>query len=102
MSRDSFWPDGVWQFHESGSWLVKGDHTKESAVAAINDCIAAECDIGCYSDDYPEPLLVDDVWCCESRWWRWVPAPRGDDNYPCYLHEAEPHARGAFQAAMLD
>jgi hypothetical protein len=32
----------------------------------------------------------------ESRYWRVVPAPPGDDEFPCYIYPAKGPGRGAF------
>lgn len=111
MTAYSAWmPVGVWQFHESGTWLVKGEHTMESAVAAINAAFELTedgyyepvDDIGVYPDDCPSRLFtVDDFGYFGCRWHRWIPAPRDDPDYRFYLHDAAPHSRGAFQAAEL-
>jgi len=94
-------------FHECGGWLVYGDHTKESAVARLNELTATAADqeeYGVYPDDtWDEPFTVDCFKTFEPGWWRWIPpAVHGDDDYYShYLHDAKPHSRGAFQAAGL-
>jgi hypothetical protein len=92
-------------FHESGGWLVYGEHTKESAVARLNELTATPADqeeYGIYPDDtWTEPFNVETFRSFDPGWWRWVPAPRLDENYAYYLHDAKPHSRGAFQAAGL-
>ncbi len=110
MGRSSsFMEDGVWHFREGGEWLVKNAITVEEAAASINACIEwdgefpeVSCDINIYEDELPDtPYTAEDFKTHSIGWWRWVPAPRDSDDYPCYLHPAKPNARGAFQAALL-
>ena len=34
-------------------------------------------------------------------WWRWVPGGPGDD-FGVYQHDAQPHARGAFEVTYVN
>ena len=97
-------------FHESGGWLVPGDHTKESAVAALNAATATPEDqeeYGVYPDDtWCEPFIADDFHTFTLGWVRKVPNAAyyrsgDDDEYAWMLHDAKPNSRGAFLAAQL-
>lgn len=37
----------------------------------------------------------------KHAWWRFVPAPEGDDH-SSYMHPAKPHSRGAFPVTYCE
>lgn len=97
-------------FHEGGGWLIPGDHTKESAVAALNAATPTHEDqeeYGIYPDDvWDEPFTVGDFLSFLVGWYRKVPNVdyyRGGDHdeYAWMLHDAKPNSRGAFLATQL-
>jgi hypothetical protein len=104
--------EGVYCFRESGGYIVKNVQTIEDAVERLNSCYdpsesggyEPHCDIGLYGEDAWTSRLHKPSDFPHSRigWFRWVPNPTHDDDYAAtYLHDAEPHARGAFPAVCL-
>jgi hypothetical protein len=98
----------VMHFWESGNYLVKGIHDAASATEEINawegrraqDPEIANSE---WEDMPTRPMEPSEVRHVVHGWYRWVPRPRDqDDDFPgVYLHEAKPHARGAFEATQV-
>jgi hypothetical protein len=99
MSKRTLMPNGACRIQDGG-FLLRGEHTKESAVAMLNTLVAAgEFESGCWDDSIDRSVVFEPTsfhWF-KCRWWRWVPEQFGGVR----MCEAEPNARGAFVAAFL-
>ena len=103
MSHRKMMPDGVCRLSEGGI-LLRGHHTTESAVEMLNELIEAEVFMGGgygFDDEIPPDTHFKPSDFCYYwfGWWRWVPDKEDGGVRLC---EATPHARGAFEAALLD